>query len=447
VGIGEYSSITNIGLLFIFLMAGSVIFLPRRFALIPVIATCCYMTLGQQIVIATLNFSALRLILLSGWIRLFIRHEFFPLKLNQIDKLIIAWIVSSIVIYTLLWQTTGAFINRLGFAYDAIGTYFLFRFLIRDYIEIDYAIKVIAFVIFPLALEMLVEYTTGRNAFAIFGGVPEITVMRGGRMRCQGPFIHPILAGTLGATLIPLYLGTWIRKEKMRLISSLGLISSSIIMVTSSSSGPLTSAVYGIIAMLVWPFRNHLRAIRWGIVFFLVLLAIFMKAPIWYLMARLGSIIGGGGWHRSYLIDQAIHYFDEWWLLGTKVTAHWMPYALENYPTRADITNQYISEGVNGGLLTMILFILIIVFCFRGIGKTLKNTEEDSFDIRITIWSLGSVLFAHTMSLLSVSYFDQIRVFWYLLLAMIAVVTSMSNTVTDITENHKNAHSNTTKLT
>lgn len=418
-------------------MGGSILFLPRRFALIPVIATCCYMTLGQQIVVATLNFSALRLILLFGWIRLLIRHEFFPLKLNQIDKLIIAWIVSSIVTYTLLWQTTGAFINRVGFAYDAIGTYFLFRFLIRDYNEIDYTIKMIAFIILPLALEMLVESSTGRNAFAIFGGVPEITVIRGGRLRCQGPFIHPILAGTLGATLIPLYLGGWIRKEKMRLISSLGIISSSIIVVTSSSSGPLTSAIYGIAAMLIWPFRRHMRAIRWGIFFFLASLSIFMKAPIWYLMARLGNIIGGGGWHRSYLIDQAIRYLDEWWIIGTKVTAHWMPYALEQYPTRADITNQYLAEGVNGGLLTMILFILIIVFCFKGIGRALKNNEEESFDIRMTIWSMGAVLFAHTLSFLSVSYFDQIRVFWYLLLAMIAVVTSMSYTTTDSIENHK----------
>jgi len=49
----------------------------------------------------------------------------------------------------------------------------------------------------------------------------------------------------------------------------------------------------------------------------------FYESPIWFLIGRLSAIIGGTGWARSELIDQAIKHFSEWWLLGTTYTAHW----------------------------------------------------------------------------------------------------------------------------
>ena len=39
---------------------------------------------------------------------------------------------------------------------------------------------------------------------AAMGGVPEITVVREGRLRCQGAFAHPILAGCFWAEQLPL---------------------------------------------------------------------------------------------------------------------------------------------------------------------------------------------------------------------------------------------------
>jgi hypothetical protein len=39
---------------------------------------------------------------------------------------------------------------------------------------------------------------------------------------------------------------------------------------------------------------------------------------------------------------------------------------------------------------------------------------------------LGVILFVHIVSFISVSYYDQIIVVWYLLLAMIASLTTMT---------------------
>jgi hypothetical protein len=152
-----------------------------------------------------------------------------------------------------------------------------------------------------------------------------------------------------------------------------------------------------------------------------------MKAPVWFLMARMGDIVGGGGWHRAAIIDQAIAHVGDWWLLGTSNTGDWMATTLAFSPNSADITNQFVSEGLMGGLLTMILFIFVIVRCFRMIGLSLKSMEESPFAEQIIVWSLGASLLAHVMAFMSVSYFDQIIVFWYLLLAMISAIGDLLN--------------------
>ncbi len=71
-----------------------------------------------------------------------------------------------------------------------------------------------------------------------------------------------------------------------------------------------------------------MRAIRWGIVVILLALHAVMKAPVWFLISRLSELTGGSGWYRSALIDAFIRHFDEWWLIGTGYTAHWMPTGL-----------------------------------------------------------------------------------------------------------------------
>ena len=118
-----------------------------------------------------------------------------------------------------------------------------------------------------------------------------------------------------------------------------------------------------------------------------------MKAPVWYLIARLSEIVGGTGWHRAELIDQAVKNIDEWWLVGSHHTAHWMPYVLPDNPEMVDITNQYIWEGLMGGLLTMILFIVLIARCFQGIGNTVHSSKRENSGNIYVSWALGAALF------------------------------------------------------
>lgn len=95
-----------------------------------------------------------------------------------------------------------------------------------------------------------------------------------------------------------------------------------------------------------------------------------------------------------------------------------MPTGLLIDANQTDITNQYLVQGVNGGIVTMALFVLIMVRCYKAVGSVVASLDD--FPSRILVWAMGATLFAHTLAFFSVSYFDQIQVFWYLLLAIIA---------------------------
>ena len=83
---------------------------------------------------------------------------------------------------------------------------------------------------------------------------------------------------------------------------------------------------------------------------------------------------------------------------------------------------------MDGGLLTLLLFLAVLVKCFSSLGlarKALQSqaTEEDSAK-EWFVWCLGCALFVHVVTIMTVEYYDQMRVVWYVLLAMIASMTS-----------------------
>jgi len=391
--------------------------LPRRYAIIPILALVSYMTMGTNLVVGGLNFTMLRLLLIFGWTRLIIRREFHGVKLNRIDKAVIAFVISSLVTYTLLWGTYDAFKNKLGLAYNVIGFFFLFRFLIRDLQDARRVVRIAAVMIIPLAGLMTFEKRTGHDLFAYFGGVPEMSPVRDGVIRCQGPFSHPILAGSFGATLLPLFLGLGAQKIKLaKLTAAIGIMAAGVVIFCSGSSGPVLAGLAGVCGFLFWPLRGKMRLIRWGIVAAIVVLQLAMKPPVWFIIAKIDIFSGNTGWHRAHLIDIAYRNFFDWWLVGTRSVDNWDV----GYDHNIDITNQYVSYGIDGGLVTFSLFIAIIVRCFSGVGRTVRSLGSQPQASRLFVWSLGAALFAHVTNYFSISYFDQNIIAWYLLLAMIA---------------------------
>jgi len=394
--------------------------LPRKYVIMPFLMAGILIPLGNQIVVGGLHFTLLRCLLAVGWVRMawsavMTHRDPFPGPLNSLDKVLIAWALSNAIMFTILWGAFQAFVNRLGFLYVTLGAYFLLRYLVRDRDDIIRAIATLAVICVVLTVFMVPERLTGHNSFSVLGGVKEISDVRYGKFRAQGPFLHSIIAGTFGAMLLPLFVALWSGGKGHRTLGALGLASSLLITFVSSSSTPLMTILSGTLALCFWPFRKIMRAVRWGLVLALVLLQIVMKADVWFMLARVGVLTGGSGWHRAELIDNFVRHFGDWWLAGTRDNASWGFFMW-------DTVNVYVTAGLSGGLITFFLFIAILVSAYRKIGLARRSAEGDRKS-EWFVWALGATMFANTMAFFGIAYFDQSVVGWYAFLAMISAAS------------------------
>jgi hypothetical protein len=419
--IQDTSNFNPLAFALLVVMVGLIWALPRRYAVCPLLIIVCLIPMGQELVLSGLHFHFFRVLLLVGAVRVFVKGEMSRLVLTRTDKIFMWWAILTVLLGTMAKPSTELFINRLGDAYNALGCYFFVRCVLVDFEDIVTSVRVLAWLSLPVAMLMVVEKTTAHNLLSVLGGVPEITFIREGHLRCQGAFRHPILAGCFGAAQIPLFVGLWFYRQEDRWLAVAGIASAAVIAVTASSSGALMAVMAAMVGLGLWRWRAYMRVLRWGIILVILGLALVMQAPVWYLFAKLSNIVGGTGWHRAWLLDQTIAHFNEWWLFGTTYTAHWGPAGevIAADPNMMDITNHYVMEGVKGGLLKLVLFIVIIVRCFGSVGRRLHAEEAESPG-RFLVWALGVSLFVHCLSFLSITYFDQSIVVWYWLLAVIS---------------------------
>ncbi len=386
--------------------------LPRKYAVAPLLLACILLPQQLNVIVGGLHFPVERILLLAGWVRCLSRREYVIGRWNPLDKSIVWWAALNAITFSLLWAALSAVTNRIGFLYTNLGSYLLFRFLIRDKADVIRTIKIFAVIVVIIAPFMLGEHLTRQNGFSFLGANP-LAGVRDGSVRAQGPFAHAIIAGTFGAMLMPLFVCLWWRREHHRWLLGLGIAGSTVMTIASASSTPLMTFGAGTLALLFWRERKRLRAYRWGVVIVLVTLHLVMKAPVWFLIARVGGTTGGSGYHRAELIDNFVHHFSEWWLIGTRNNADWGYYMW-------DVDNAYVAAGVGGGLITFILFIAILVYAFKRIGVARKLAERSPKDARL-IWAIGAALFANAVAFFGIFYFDQSIVAWYALLAMAAV--------------------------
>jgi hypothetical protein len=381
----------------------------------------CYTTLGQGIQLGLLHFPVIRLILAAAFLRVIFRRERLDGGLNSLDWLMVVWAGWAVCSSFFYNDVSEALISRLGLVYNTCGIYFTVRLFCQTLDDLEAILKTTAILLGPVAVLMLYEIITGYNAFSSFGGVPEISAIREGKIRAQGPFLHPILAGTVGAVCLPLMVGLW---EKHRKTAIVGLVACMTMVLSCASSGPILSVLGALAALLMWKYRDRMRLIRWLAVFAYLGLELVMSAPAYYLIARIDPVGGSTGYHRARLIQSAFEHLSEWWLAGTNYTRHWMVTGVPWSPSHTDITNHYINLGTIGGLALMVLFIAILLKAFFYIGDAVQNTGEQDLDTGFLIWTLGASLFAHAAACLAVSYFDQSFIFLYVNLAAIASVGS-----------------------
>jgi hypothetical protein len=420
-GGGVAESVFNPLVFLVVIIAGVLILVrPRGKTIAPFVAAAILIPMDQVVVIVGMHFPMLRILTLFGIARLvkekvYSKNQVFSGGINKIDVTVVLFAIFTALAAILLFQQWGAVIFQLGNIYTIFSVYFLLRFLIRDKEDVVSLVRTLAYVAAVIAMVMTWEMATGHNPYAILGGAQasfyDTLMQRADRFRATGCFAHPILAGTFGAILIPLFVLLWREGRKNRIIALVGIVSATVITVTSNSSTPVLAYVAGVLALCLWPVRGWMRPLRWGIAFTIVALHLVMKAPVWHLIARIDVSGGSSSYHRFMLVDQCIRHFGDWWFVGVKSTADWGW-------DRWDTANQYVSICDTSGLLPFILFLATIVFGFKYLGrarKLVENKKQQSF-----LWTLGAALFANAVAFFGISYVDQTQVVWYGLLAAIS---------------------------
>jgi hypothetical protein len=400
-----------LGMLAVIVLGAAMFLVPRRHAIFPMLAMACFISPAQRVSVVTLDFTLLRIMIVFGWVRILARGEYRQLRWQLLDTLMVAWAVCGSLAYVLQQGNFQAVIFKAGASFDSLGTYFLFRCLLRSWTDLEAVAAAIAVISVPVAAAFVIEHATRRNLFAFFGGVNEITWERDGKLRCQGAFAHAILAGCFWASLMPIVASQWWRDRRGKVLAVTGLAMSLVTVMACASSTPVVGVAAGGAAAGMFLLRHWMRPFRWGVLGLLVVMHLVMNQPIWHLIGRIDLVGGSTGFHRFQLIQGAVDHFGEWCLLGTISTAHWGRHLY-------DVTNQYILEGVRGGFLTLVLFVAGISVAFRQVGRARKAVDGDRYH-EVLAWSLGVALFVHCMNFIAVSYFGQIIMVWYMTLAAI----------------------------
>jgi hypothetical protein len=383
---------------------------PKRYFLLPFILAACFLPADQRVIIFTLDFTPLRILIVAGVLRIFLRGEEEIIKWNKFDKLLLGWAICGAIVYIIQWGDMRAFIYKCGRLFDIIGLYWIFRQSIRSWSDIKFIVTVFAFCAILMVPWVIIEKTTTRNPFLFFGKV--FTAFREGNFRCQAAFPHSIIFGVFWANLIPIFIASVIAGHR-KFLYSIAVLAGIFMVWTSASSTPYGTLIANLSLLILFPFRRYGKLIALGIFGQLVALHIVMKAPVWHLLSRIKFVSGSTGYHRYKLINETIDHFSEWALRGTRSTAHW-GYGL------SDITNQYCAEGVTGGFITLVFFVIVLITAVRTVGRySLQNIPREK---QWLAWGICVSILGHCISFIGVSYFGQIHMLLYLTFATIGMI-------------------------
>ena len=141
------TTITPVGLVIMLVAVALVFVLPRKWVIVPFLLFAFLVPLGEQFNVGGLHLFAHRIVVLGGCLRLLVESfsgkRIFVGGFNRIDKIFLAWAFCRVTAFVLLYHVGAAVVNQIGFLWDALGGYFLVRYLIRDADDIRRTAKVL----------------------------------------------------------------------------------------------------------------------------------------------------------------------------------------------------------------------------------------------------------------------------------------------------------------
>lgn len=376
-----------------------------------------------RVSIGTIDISAGRIVVLVLLLRCLcdkrIMDKFTWLRLDS-------WVTLSMVVYVGVYLITLpsslAIENRAGYVMDTWFAYMAARLIVTDKATIISVLKFVSISLVPLAILGMVESTTGWQPFAVLKRFrpwsPEedfVGQVRFGFRRAMGPITHPIKFGCALAMFVPLV--TCLRHQRgvWRLFA---YISAGFVLLgtlSSMSSGPWLMAIIGIFCLAMERYKTWVKPM---ITLFIVacgIVQVISNRGVHYVLASYGNFAGGSGSHRAKLIDLAVEHFGEWWELGYRgQDPGWGPRLGMGH---TDVTNMFILNGVEYGILGVIVLCAVFVVGLRIVIR-LHNSSDDP-QLKSLAWVLGTWFVVMIAGFLSVSFSGQTETLFYVILGMV----------------------------
>lgn len=384
---------------------------PRKYVIIPFLLCAFLVPRGQELMIGGAHLYTRLILSAAGFIRVVKGGFHLAGGFNVIDKVFVIWaLYRSFAVVVTDWP--GANMEQLALLVTVMTGYFLLRYLIQSEDDVARAAKTLAVIALILGVSMVYERHALVNPFGTYlGGVPTVPEIRNDAARAQATFGHSILAGCFGGTLIPLFV--WLWSTRARIPAAAGLVGATLMVLMANSSTPVLAYVSGVLGLLLWPVRRKMKAVRWLIVIFLVVLAFGMNAPVWFVIAHVDVVGGSGGYDRAVLIDTCMRHIKDWWLIGTNQMGGW------GYDMW-DMSDQFVAEAETGGLIALLCFIALISLGFSRLGKMRRRVRPKQ---QWLLWCLGAIMLSNIFAYFGVAYWDQSQIWWFAFISMICAMT------------------------
>jgi hypothetical protein len=373
--------------------------------------------LGTGFDLMGLNFPYFRSVVTLAVIRIVVKGELSSVRFNKVDLTVFILCIAMMVASLFQSYSPGSGpVYMAGVVLNIGGSYLAFRVMASSGEVLESIIGNLPWFLLPVALLMVLEQTLHTNYFSLISPVSAAPLVREGRIRSMGPFSHPILAGTIGATFLPYALMFGWKKP-----ASLLLIAVSLVLVfTSASSGPLVSLIVVLLFLSMWRYRRFLRLLYLApLILYMLLLVIMNRAP-YYLLGEIDLAGGSTGWYRGFLIESTLEHFSEWWLFGTDYTLHWIPFQSGSSDKHSDITNYFVIFAIHGGLPALFLFLQLNWQIYRIASQELGSASTMTMDEQWQLFAFTASFFGYLGTFFSVSLFGQAQVFYWMLLALVS---------------------------
>lgn len=393
---------------------GLILALPRKKAIAPFLLAFFSIPVGQVLVLGGVHLTMHQILILTVLGRMIAFRSSSSKKrfeggFNELDKVVVLWTLSALIIFSLEFMDMQALIKGLGDLVVSLGGYLAVRFLIPDRETVRRTVKVLAVICVIQGVCMVSEQFTRQNVFSFLGAY--LSEIREGHVRSQGA-MGALYGGPFAGILIPLFLWLWTEKRS-RMAACAGLAGATAMVWASHASTSWMAYGGSLVGLGFWPLRKHMRLLRWGLVVILVGLHLSMNGPVWSLISKIDLTGGSSSYHRYYLVDNCIRHFSDWWLLGYKDYGSW---GFDMW----DLCNQFVVNALTGGLVTLVLYITIFKRSFRVIGIARKRAEGDRRQEWI-FWCLGSALFANIVASFGINYMVHLMMGFFPLLVFVSV--------------------------